>query len=133
MPKETSNVDPSDLLPIATTNSQLWADLMWISGGNLQLGKCFYYAFTPTMDFKSNSVKYKKITSVSGISIINPADGKRTNIAGLQPSDSRRTLGVLLSPDGKGINQLKVTLSKAKEFFGKFMNSSHLQKQNGWL
>jgi len=105
---------------------------MWISGGNLQLGKCFYYAFTPTMDFKSNSVKYKKITSVSGISIINPADGKRTNIAGLQPSDSRRTLGVLLSPDGKGINQLKVTLSKAKEFFGKFMNSS-LSPKAKWM
>jgi len=33
--KTASYVDPSDLLPIAMTNSQLWADLMWVSGGNL--------------------------------------------------------------------------------------------------
>jgi hypothetical protein len=41
-------------------------------------------------------------------------------------------LGVILSPDGKGMNQLKATLSKAKEFFGKFLNSS-LSSKAKWM
>jgi hypothetical protein len=74
-------VDTShDLIQVALENFQLWVDLMWVLGGNLNLGKCFYFAFHPEIDFKSNSVKYKTITNSSSLSIQNPADGKKTII-----------------------------------------------------
>jgi len=46
----------------------------------------------------------------------------------LQPSDARCTLGAILAPDGTSSSQMKLTIQKAKEFFGKFVNSSLSQK-----
>jgi hypothetical protein len=46
----------SALLPLASQNSQIWADSIWISGGSLNINKCFYYAFIPAVNFKSKSI-----------------------------------------------------------------------------
>jgi len=127
IPPEQELNHPS-LLQLATKNSQKWADLMWMSGGNLNLGKCFFYAFQPSINYKSNTICYYKIPSDSGISITNPAIGADVVLQSLNPDDSCHTLGVILSPDGQGKTHLKITLNKAKEFYGKFMNSSVSQK-----
>ncbi len=117
-----------NLIQLASQNAQTWANLMWMSGGNLNLGKCFFYAFTPSISYKSNTIHYDKILSDPGISITNPATGTDVTLQSLNPDDSQRTLGVILSPDGKGKLQLQTTLKKAKEFYSKFMNSSLSQK-----
>ncbi len=57
---ENKDIQPTELLHIATNNSQKWADLTWMSGGNLNLGKCFFYAFIPSINFKSNTIQYAK-------------------------------------------------------------------------
>jgi hypothetical protein len=88
---------PPHLLQLATKNSQKWADLMWMSGGNQNLEKCFFYV----VHFKSNTIQYSKIQSDSGISITNPATGDDVILQSLNPDDSHCTLGVILSPDGK--------------------------------
>jgi hypothetical protein len=41
MPPES----PSDLIPLASSNSQTWASLLHMSGGELNLGKCYSYTF----------------------------------------------------------------------------------------
>jgi hypothetical protein len=87
---------------------------MWVSGGNFNLGKCFYFAFHPVIHFKSNSVKYKTITNSYGLSVQNPADGKKTLLQGLNPNDARRTLRVIMSPDGTSTTQLKATIKRRK-------------------
>jgi len=91
-----------NLIQLASQNAQTWANLMWMSGGNLNLGKCFFYAFTPSINYKSNTIHYDKILSDPGISITNPATGTDVTLQSLNPDDSQRTLGVILSPDGKG-------------------------------
>ncbi len=53
----------------------------------------------------------------------NPADKKPTYIDSLLPNEARQTLGVLMAPDGSGTSQLKVSIAKAKEFYGKFNNA----------
>lgn len=58
-PSPTNNAS-HDLIQVVSGNSQLWVDLMWMLGRNLNLGKCYYFAFHPVIDFKSNSMKYKK-------------------------------------------------------------------------
>jgi hypothetical protein len=37
----------SSLGQIASSNSKLWAECIWMSGGNLNDAKYFYYAFLP--------------------------------------------------------------------------------------
>jgi hypothetical protein len=51
--------DPSDmksmstsLTELATYNSSIWSDYMWISGGCLNSYKCFCYAFFHHLNFK---------------------------------------------------------------------------------
>jgi hypothetical protein len=99
------NMTPPLLIPTATENAQKWADLMWMSGGNLNLEKCFFYAFQPSINFKSNTIQYSKISSESGISITNAANGDIITLHSLSPNDSHRTLGAFLSPDGSGKSQ----------------------------
>jgi len=95
-----------NLMQLASQSAQTWANLMWMSGGNLNLGKCFFYAFTPSINYKSNTIPYDKILSDPGISITNPATGTDVTLQSLYPDDSQRTLGVILSLDGKGKLQL---------------------------
>jgi len=127
IPPEQEITQPN-LMQLASQSAQTWANLMWMSGGNLNLGKCFFYAFTPSINYKSSTIRYDKILLDQGISITNPATGTDVTLQSLNPDDSQRTLGVILSPDGKGKLQLQTTLKKAKEFYSKFMNSSLSQK-----
>jgi len=62
--------------------------------------------FTPSINYKSNTIPYDKIPSDPGISITNPATGTDVTLQSLYPDDSQRTLGVILSLDGKGKLQL---------------------------
>ena len=122
---------PSELIPLASSNSQTWASLLFMSGGDLNLEKCYSYAFRPYMDYKSNMVKYTNISSTNQIQITR-SDGKGRHIIDIvPPTSSRCTLGVLLSPDGNGNTQLHQSVSKGKEFLGKFKNSSLSQRENG--
>jgi len=123
---------PSELIPLASSNSQTWASLLFMSGGDLNLEKCYSYAFRPYMDYKSNTVKYTNISSTNQIQITR-SDGKGRHIIDIvPPTSARRTLGVLLSPDGNGNTQLRQSVSKGKEFLGKFKNSS-LSQRDKWV
>jgi hypothetical protein len=84
------------------------------------------------MDYKSNSVKYSTISSTNQIQI-KRSDGKGYHIIDIvPPNNARCTLGVLLSPDGNGNTQLRHSVSKGKELFGKFKNSS-LSQCDKWV
>jgi hypothetical protein len=48
------------------------------------------------------------------------------------PQDSKRTLGVVISPDGNGSKQLQLLINKARENLGKFINSSLSQREK-WI
>jgi hypothetical protein len=128
MPPES----PSELIALASSNSQTWASLLIMSGGDLNMEKCYSYAFRPYMDYKSNSVKYTTISSMDRIQITR-SDGKGHHVIDIvPPNNARHTLGVLLSPDGNGDTQLRHSVSKGKELFGKFINSS-LSQRDKWV
>jgi hypothetical protein len=42
--------DNEFLASYASKNAQLWSDLQWVSGGQINLSKCFYYAFKPSIN-----------------------------------------------------------------------------------
>jgi len=110
----------SDILyKAANSNIEKWADCLWTSGGNLNVNKCFCYAFWSKLNYSTGSIKYLKVALPDALTLHNHETGPTQSLRELSPNDARRTLGVFLSPSGDGRTQLKQTLLKAKEFHGK--------------
>lgn len=94
------------LIEKANHNAQLWSNLLWISGGHLQYGKCFYYALIPCVDFKGNTIAYSSIHSNHPL-MISHQNTTQHSINPISATRPRRTLGVTLAPDGSGKAQFK--------------------------
>jgi hypothetical protein len=123
-----STTDRELLASYTSKNAQLWFDLQWVSGGQINLSKCFYYAFKPSINYKSNKISYTKLSFDDGIKVRNRSTGTVHTIQDLPPNEARRTLGVMMSPDGNGSTQIKLSTKKAREYFSKFITSSLSQK-----
>jgi hypothetical protein len=50
--------DRTQLFTTATENANTRASLLWMSGGQLNTNKCFYYFLKPKYNFTSNTTKY---------------------------------------------------------------------------
>jgi hypothetical protein len=118
------NISHDDLIHVASQNAQRWADYLWISGGYLNLDKCFYYTFQPSINYKTNEVVCEPFTTSKKCTIVNPATNSLSRLQNLPPSEARCTLGAIIDPTGNGTPQISHTISKAKDFFGKFINTS---------
>lgn len=76
-------------------------------------------------ELKKLKVKYDKLdTSTGGIAVHNPADGQEYALEHVHPTTARRTLGVMLAPDGSGSSKMKITTEKAQTFLGKLKYSN---------
>jgi hypothetical protein len=116
---------------IAHENAQAWADIQHISGGQLNTGKCYYYAFQNKINYKTNEVICSDIKVKTPISI-NNNDAKTTNIPQIKSSGGHCTLGAIRSPNGSNKGQLRFSLQRAKEFRGKLKNTG-LSPMAQWL
>jgi hypothetical protein len=117
---------------IATNNSNAWATLIWISGGKLNMDKCFYYFLQPKYNFNTNSIKYLPIHKTPGdITINNPSTSTPQMINRIEPHVAKRTLGVLLAPDGNSREQLKKSHEMAHAYLNRFC-CSRLNKHTKW-
>ncbi len=120
------------LFEYANKNSNIWAELQWISGGDLNFNKCFCYYIDPHYDYKTNSIKYtSKYKAPGEITVTNPATKQPAPLIREEPHTARRTLGVHLAPNGNSTTQTKVCIEKAKSFLGKLRHSK-LPQQTKW-
>lgn len=116
----------------ANKNTDIWTKLLWISGGNLNPEKCFYYYLEPHYNHSSGHIKYKRIKQSPGdIHIQDPETNQTTPVKRLEPSDGKRTLGVILAPDGNCSTQIKTSHDIAATYVGKLKHSK-LSKQAKW-
>ena len=112
----------------ASHNASTWSKCIWLSGGQLNAQKCYIYASHPYINYKNNKLLYKGIPMPSHVTILNRASGHPVTIPKIPYSQAKRTLGVILSPEGAHKAQLKHTLHYAKALSGKFRNSRLSQK-----
>ncbi len=120
------------LVEHANKNSNIWAELQWISGGDLNYNKCFSYLIDPHYDYKSDSIKYtSKLKAPGEIMISNPATKTIATLTREEPHTARRTLGVHLAPTGDSSTQTSICIEKAKTFLGKIKHSK-LPQQTKW-
>jgi hypothetical protein len=129
------NIDPNiqqqheTLFDHATKNSNIWAELQWISGGDLNQSKCFSYFIDPYYDYKKETIKYtSKYKAPGTILMKNPVNNSTTTITREEPHTARRTLGVHLAPNGDSSTQTRLCIEKAATFLGKLKHSKMPQK-----
>jgi hypothetical protein len=52
-----NNTEGKHLLTAATeTNTKIWSEMLWLLGGNLNWGKCFYYYLESTVNYTSGTI-----------------------------------------------------------------------------
>jgi hypothetical protein len=88
----------------------------------------FLLTFLPSYNFRKQTTDYKPLPTKKEILIKNRADSSRHKLVHLNPTTARWSLGVYLAPDGWAKKQIWISTLKAKEFSGKFHNSSLSQK-----
>jgi len=117
---------------IAQENAKKWANIQTISGGQLNTGKCFFYAFQKTINYKSNKISCSDIPLQTAISIQHKETSATTVIQQVSASEGRRTIGAILSPDGSSSAQLKLSLQCSRELQGKLRNAG-LSLREQWI
>eukprot|EP00957_Ditylum_brightwellii_P181163 13799525-Ditylum_brightwellii.AAC.1 len=104
---ENSNVTPEELIEQMTKDEQIWSDLLWISGGLLELDNCLYhliyYMFlesgTPVMSLKQLGPKLQGKSKDTN---------KIIDIKYKNPYTPHKILGHFKAPGGKGFKQFEV-------------------------
>ncbi len=108
----------------ANKNSDIWTKILRISGGNINIKKCFYYYIKPSMSYTNMSIKYEtKQTAPGQIHIRDPASDQTIEIERMEPTVARRTLEAILAPSGSSKAQLRHTLETAQDYVGKIKHS----------
>jgi hypothetical protein len=116
----------------ANKNANTWAQLLWISGGNLNHSKCFHYYLEPSYNHATNRINYSTSRKAPGtIMLSNPATNTQHTVERVEPTEGRRFLGVILAPDGNCRQQIRHCIAKSAEFIGKIKHRK-LSKVAKW-
>jgi hypothetical protein len=111
------------LIAEATADAQLWADLLWLSGGYLELPKCSYHLIH--FEFLPNGRPFMMNKDLGqSISIIDAKDGQRLTIPQKAPGMPHKTLGHFKAPMGNSRTQKTVLQDKCNETANTIMRSS---------
>jgi len=108
-----------EMLPHAQTDCQSWNDLLWCSGGKLELPKCSYHVLR--FEFLPNGIPYpKKIIDDLQLLVKDAETGNMIHIPIKQPEEPHKTLGHWKAPIARTNHQnqnkqLTVLKEKAKE------------------
>lgn len=119
-----SNADRRSLFDKATSNANTWAALLWTSGGDLNASKCFYDYLQPKCNFQTQTIAYATSAKTPGTIIVHhPGNDNPHTLTRTEPNIAKRTLGVMLAPDGSTNNQFKTSNERAIMTLNKLMRS----------
>ena len=112
-PQSEPNIN--EMLPHAQHDCQTWNDLLWCSGGKLELPKCSYHVLR--FEFLPNGIpKPVKDCSDLKLSVVDAETGNTIQIPPKQTDEPHKTLGHWKAPtDPKATKQLQTLKTKAKE------------------
>lgn len=114
---------------LANKNTSTWTTLLWLSGGNLNTNKCFYYYIEPHYDHNKMKVAYKTKHQAPGtITMHNPATSSSTTLQCLETNEARRTLGVIMAPNRSSTDQTNILCERASTYINKIKRSKLTNK-----
>ena len=101
-----------ELLHRLQHDTQLWHDLLWFSGGKLELSKCSYHMLA--FDFQSDG-KPIPIRNVKDTLEVNDSNGQPINITYKSIDESHKTLGHHKAPSSTGEKNFEHVLKRAQK------------------
>jgi hypothetical protein len=121
---------PETMIQLLTHDSQLWCDLLWKSGGSLELPKCTYHF--SNYKFASDGTPYLQQGRIGPVVSILHGDGKSTQVVPCTSAfKAYKTLGCYKSPSGAQSTQLRV-LQKNCDKHARIVSTSALSRQEAW-
>jgi hypothetical protein len=85
-------------------DAQLWNDLLYVSGGKLELSKCSYHPLR--FQFAADGTPSVVTTLPKGIQLIDSISQQPIHVEPLQPYSPHKTLGHWKAPAGRATTQL---------------------------
>ena len=105
-----ANTSYSEIKDMMKEDAQLWHDLLWITGGKLELPKCGYHVIY--YDFHEDGIPYMRHTQQESITLANEI-GTDVDIKGKNIYTPRTNLGHKKSPAGNRSVQAQAIEAKA--------------------
>jgi hypothetical protein len=97
---------PEDMTPILTRDIQLWSDLLWLSGGTLELSKCLYHYWN--YDFTKSGRPFLQPEQIGPVLSIVNGNNEPETIPVRSAYEAHKTLGYHKSPCGSQKTQFDV-------------------------
>ena len=125
---------PHQLLESLQRITQGWSDLLYASGGKLELPKCFYYAIQ--WDFNSDGDPIPQQLTRTGhttscIHIHDPDNEHPIEITSREPNHAHKTLGVFKTLTG--CEQIQLEYIKAKsDNLASLVQGSQMTREQAW-
>jgi Reverse transcriptase (RNA-dependent DNA polymerase) len=118
-----------ELIQRLQQDAQTWNNLLFSSGGKLELNKCLYYIISFKFDATGNPTMYTPEHEQLHLSI----QGSETNhpITLMQPHQAHKTLGCFRSLDGNETEQYKKLMHKVKDWAHK-LSTRFFTRYEAW-
>ena len=108
-----------------------WAKIVVVTGGSLKASKC--HASVASFKFVQGKARMKKTSALPDVPItIDDQDGTQTIIKLIEPTTSKKTLGVLTNLAGKSKAQLEYTRDLGLEWATKLNTNKYISPSDGW-
>ena len=122
--------NPAKLIELMQQDAQLWNDLLWASGGNLELPKCSYHYLQ--WQFTANGTPILAGNRVGpDLVILSGNRHKSQTITYKSAHTAHKTLGYHKDPAGNQKQQYDVLKAKSDKE-GKFVACSALKRHEAW-
>jgi hypothetical protein len=112
-------------------NAQLWADLLGVTGGELELSKCSYHVLAWQFNVTGAPTLVTDSSRFKGVSVKDPVSGETQELDYLFPYVAHKTLGHYKDPAGtqrEQYRQLKTKSDKSVDF----LNQCSLNPEEAW-
>jgi ribonuclease HI len=114
MERSLASGDNSAIINEETTvAAQWWEELLYTTGGKLELTKCFYYQIIWDFDKNGNALL---LEPTSNIILTDSADQRQVPIEAKSCAEAHRTLGVMTCPKGDNTAEFKRMQEKCGKF-----------------
>ena len=115
---------PAKLVQVLQDDAQHWERLLFISGGKLELNKCFFYALIWQFDTDETPTLTPKDQIPHQLMITQGNDNEPTEIIQKDCSEPHKTLGVMKAPNRSQNGEIQRLLTKCNDHAKAILSNS---------
>ena len=113
-------------------NAQLWAELLGVTGGALELSKCSYHVLAWQFTVTGAPTLVTDSSRFKGVSVKDPVSGETQDLDYLSPYVAHKTLGHYKDPAGRTQREQNRQLKTKSDKSVDFLNQGSLNPEEAW-